>query len=372
MRLSDEPNGYMSLVDGTLIRTNLILEATALNSLVKNSAKMKRDFRKEVVDAGLAWNSFKEILPDWSDTAFESMSGVLELKTFLSRNAGLRFGTDGKLVAKELPAACFKTNKATSAEQVVAARSLATACARLVSKATYTSFSHFSDSADDLRQSILRSTNESCWVTLPLLLDACWSRGIPVLYLPTLPVAGRKMDGMVTYTEGRPAIILTKKVPHPDWLLFLLAHEMGHIACGHLPEGEGEAVVDETVDVGDSETRDQQELEANHFATHLLAPDGREVTIGGRLPNAVQLAAKATDFARENGMPPGYVILNAVHNSLINGKKPFALGQAALKLLATPNNQTAEEQCREVLRRHVATDKLRSDSIDFLDKLSLL
>ena len=83
---------------------------------------MKRDFRKEVVDAGLAWNSFKEILPDWSDSAFESMSGVVELKAFLSRNAGLRFGVDGKLVAKELPAACFKTNKATSAEQVVAAQ----------------------------------------------------------------------------------------------------------------------------------------------------------------------------------------------------------------------------------------------------------
>lgn len=351
---------------------NSMLEATALNSLVKTPAKMKRDFREEVVHAGLAWNSFKEILPEWSDTAFESMSGVLELKTFLSRNAGLQFGIDGKLVAKELPAACFKTNKATSAEQVVAARSLATACARLVSKATNTSYSVLSDSAEDLRRSILRSTNETCWLTLPLLLDACWSQGIPVLYLPALPVKGKKMDGMVTYVEGRPAIILTKKVPHPDWLLFLLAHEIGHIACNHLPEEEGEAVVDETVEVGECETRDQQEVEANHFATHLLAPAGKEVTIGGRLPNAAQLAIRATAFARENGMPPGYVILNAVHNSLINGKKPFALGQAALKRLPIPNNQTAEELCREALRRHVTKDKLRDDSIDFLDKLSLL
>lgn len=349
-----------------------MLEVAALNPLVKTPAKIKRDFRKEVVDAGLAWNSFKEILPDWSDTAFESMSGVLELKTFLSRNAGLGFDIDGKLVAKELPAACFKTNKATSPDQVVAARSLATACARLVSKGTNTSYSGFSETAKDFRQSILRSTNETCWVTLPLLLNACWSRGIPVLYLPTLPIKGRKMDGMVTYVGGRPAIILTKKVPHPDWLLFLLAHEIGHIACNHLPEAEGEAVVDETVDVGEPGTRDQQEVEANHFAANLLAPAGKEVTIGGRLPNAAQLAIDATTFARENGMPPGYVILNAVHNSQINGKKPFALGQAALKRLATSDDHTAEEVCREALRRHVTIGKLRDDSIEFLDKLSLL
>jgi hypothetical protein len=348
-----------------------VKEAAALNSSVKSSAKMKRDFRKEVDGSGLAWNSFKKLLPDWSDTAFESMSGVLELKTFLSRNAGLRFGKDGELVTKELPAACFKTNKATSAGQVLAARSLATACARLVSKATNTSYLNFSGSADSLRESILRSTNDS-WITLPLLLDACWSHGVPVLYLPALPVQGRKMEGMVTYVQGRPAIILTKKVPHPDWLLFILAHEMGHIACDHLLEEEGEAVVDETVDVGEFGSRDQQEVEANHFATHLLAPSGKEVTIGGRFPNAAQLAVRATAFARENGMPPGYVILNAVHNSLINGKKPFALGQAALKRLATPNNQPVEDLCREALRRHVTKDKLRDDSIDFLDKLSLL
>lgn len=347
------------------------LEATALNSLVKTSAQMKRDFRKEVEGAGLAWKSFKKILPEWSDTAFESMSGIIELKTFLSRNAGLRFDADGKLVAKELPAACFKTNRSISAEQVVAARSLSTACARLISRATNTSYSEFSESADDLRQSILRLTNESCWITLPRLLDACWSRGIPVLYLPALPVSGRKMDGMVTYAEGRPAIILTKKVPHPDWLLFLLAHEVGHIACGHLPEKEGEAVVDETVDVGKNETRDQQEVEANRFATHLLAPAGKEVTISGRLPNAAQLADRATAFANENGMPPGYVILNAVHNSIVNGQKPFALGQAALKRLPNPEN-TAEQLCREALRRHIVKERLRDDSIDFLDKLSLL
>ena len=178
------------------------------------------------------------------------------------------------------------------------------------------------------------------------------------------------MDGMVTYAAGRPDIIITKKVPHPDWLLFVLAHEIGHIAKGHLPTVEGEAIVDDMVDISATEDLDLQEREANSFATCLLAPNGMEVSLPKPLPTAPRLAALASAYGQEHGISPGYVILNAVHNSTINGQKPFALGQAALKLLGS--SKGVEAYCKQMLRDNVDMDMLRDDTIDFLEKIGLI
>lgn len=346
------------------------MEAAALSPTANSAAKFERELRTELSALGLAWKSLKPVLPDWIDTAFDSKSGLVELKTFLSRNAGLQVTADGHLTTKALPAACFKTNAATSVDQVVAARSMATACALLVAKATSCEYKKLPEDADEFRKIALKTGNKP-WVDLPMLLDACWSFGVPVLYMPSLPVQGRKMEGMVTFVSGRAAIILTKRVWHPDWLLFILAHEIGHIANGHLPEDEGQAIVDDTVEV-EKDGRDEQEKEANHYATHLLAPGGKEVTIGKRLPRADLLARVAQTYGEENGMAPGYVVLNAVHNSLVDGKKPFGLGQAALKVLPSDSDYTAADYCRDALRKHVDIDMLRDDSIEFLEKLELL
>lgn len=180
------------------------------------------------------------------------------------------------------------------------------------------------------------------------------------------------MEGMVTFVCGRPVIVLTKKVPHPDWLLFLLAHEIGHLAKGHLAEDEGQAIVDDTVEVKVGDDRDQQEEEANKFATHLLAPEGREVKLGERLPTAAKLAQKAQVFGQEKGMAPGYVILNAVHNSLINGQKPYALGQKALRFIPSDDDKSAADFCKDALRSNVDRSALRDDSVEFLEKIDLL
>jgi IrrE N-terminal-like domain len=347
------------------------MEAAALGQTANTAKKLERELRAELAGIGVAWNSLKKVLPVWTDSAFESRSGIVELRTFLSRNAGLQLTSNGSLITKQLPTARFKTNVATAVEQVTAARSMATACARLVAKATKKPYTRLPDLADALRTKVLRSSNK-WWIDLPMLLDACWAHGIPVLYMPTLPVNGRKMDGMVTFVSGRPVIILTKKVPHPDWLLFVLAHEIGHLAKGHLPEDEGQAIVDDTVEVKAVDDLDQQEVEANRFATHLLAPAGKEVAIGSRLPVAAEFAARARMYGRENGMSPGYVILNAVHNTPINGKKPHALGQAALKFIQSDNDQSAMNFCKDALRENIDQHALRDDSVEFLEKLDLL
>lgn len=77
------------------------------------------------------------------------------------------------------------------------------------------------------------------------LLDLCWSRGIPVVPLSNLPVGIRKMDGAALQLGDRPVIILAKKKSSRAWLSFILAHEMGHIACRHLSPGS--SIVDDAL-----------------------------------------------------------------------------------------------------------------------------
>ncbi|MBY5483245.1 MULTISPECIES: ImmA/IrrE family metallo-endopeptidase [Rhizobium] len=346
------------------------MEAAALIPSKTKRTQVEREFRTELSALGLDWKSLKKVLPDWADTAFNSRAGFLELKTFLVRNTGLEMHENGVLTSRSLPTARFKTTAGTSQDQVVAARTIATACAKLVAKATNTSWGGLSSHADQLRR-LATARSKRNWVDFESVLEACWSSGVPVIYLPDLPIKGRKMEGMVTYVGGHPVVVLTKKITNPDWMLFILAHEIGHIAKGHLQETEGEAIVDEKIE--DEDTGDQQEQEANSYATALLAKDGMEFVIEGALPRAPELAAEALEFGSKHGVSPGYVILNAIHNSRIRGKQPFGLAHAALKLLPDYlTNADVASLCKAALRRHVNADHLSDDSVEYLEKLAQL
>lgn len=178
------------------------------------------------------------------------------------------------------------------------------------------------------------------------------------------------MDGMVTFAGGRPVIVLTKKAS-ADWQLFVLAHEIGHIACHHLSFDDGEAILDETIDSDPS--NDINEQEANHFALQVITPHGLGLRIEDRVPKAPELAVDALRFGREHGIHPGHVILSAVRHTTIDGKQLWPLGNAALKHLPPEvASRPVEDLCREALNRHVDITKLRDDSTEFLEKLGVL
>lgn len=348
------------------------MEAAALIPATSQTNKIPQSFRNELKSLGLEWAKLKEVLPDWADTAFESRSGVLELKTFLARNIGLNVSASGELASKSLPTVRFKTTKGTTHDQVTTARSLVTACARLIAKVTIPQWKGMPADAASFRKTVLEKSSRG-WADLPAMLEACWSYGIVVLYLPELPIKGRKMEAMATFVSGHPVVIITKKVQHhPDWMLFLLGHEIGHIAKGHFPMIDGEGIVDDSVDV-ENTGNDLEEAEANTYSAHVLAPEGRQVYLGS-LKVAPHFAQLAYQHALGHGMSPGYVVLNACHNTRApDGKKPFPLGQAALKHL--PNylgGKSAAEICRTALRANTNVDVLRDDSVEFLEKLGIL
>lgn len=328
----------------------------------------KKQLQREFSAVGLKSKDAFQTLPEWWEEAVAHPSGVFEVRGFVAKHFGLEIGPDGRLRQRHMPHACFKTRTGTDVSEIASARALATAVAKVVASATTTPWSGSLPSAANLRTSALAHGNTP-WVGLDDLLDACWSNGVPVVYMPSLPVTKSKMDGMVTFCGGRPVILVTKRASAPAWMLFVLAHEMGHVAEGHLDQCEGGAIVDENVSEGDGDP-DEQERAANAYALHVLTGGKKGNIRLTRLMNAASLANAALLFGRANGIDPGHVLLNAVKNTQIKGKEPWALGNAALK--HTGGNVPTADMCRDALRRNVDVDALSNDSFEFLKRIGLL
>jgi hypothetical protein len=332
-----------------------------------SSADPKKALTKEFVAVGLKKDAFK-VLPDWWEEAVAHPSGVFEVRGFAAKHFGLEIGPDGRLRQRLMPHACFKTRGGTDVSEVASARAMATAVAKVVASVTTTPWGGALPSASRLRATALANGNTP-WVGLDDLLAACWSNGVPVVYMPSLPVTKSKMDGMVTFCGGRPVILITKKTSAPAWMLFVLAHEIGHIALGHLDKCEGGAIVDEKVSEEDCDS-DDQEKAANAYALEVLTGGGKGTIRLTRLMNAASLANAALGFGRTNGIDPGHLILNAVKNTPINGKEPWPLGNAALKHIG--QDTPAADMCCDALRKHVNVDGLSDDSFEFLERIGLL
>ena len=85
--------------------------------------------------------------------------------------------------------------------------------------------------ATGLRREILR---EQQFVRLLDLLSLCWSIGIPVIHLRVFPSLHKRMAAMAVRVEERNAILLGKDSLYPPHVAFYLAHELAHVALGHL------------------------------------------------------------------------------------------------------------------------------------------
>jgi hypothetical protein len=320
-------------------------------------------------------------LPEWASEAVHHEAGRIELEGFVARHFGYRLRSDGGFEPAALPQAVFKVRRDTDPSDVVAARGYGTAVARAVARATRTPWNGMPPDAAGLRALALEAADGRGWVDFAALVEASWRLGIPVIHLPELPVGGRKPDGLATFVGGRPVAVLLKSQSLAEWMVFILAHELGHVALGHLSHDDGAAVVDEKVSLADEEpaaagagAQDDQEREANAFASAVLVPGGTQLTLGPPpWRNAEGLAVLAIQFGKAQGICPGHAVLNAVKNSTRGGKTPFALGMAALKVLhQTMDARTTAEVCRDAARRHLDLDEIRPDTAEFLERVGVV
>lgn len=124
------------------------------------------------------------------------------------------------------------------------------------------------------------------------------SRGIVLIVEPQVP--GLKIDGAAFIVDGRPVIGMTVRTDTVDNFWFTLMHELAHVTL-HFSTGLAVGFYDQT----DQETSvDEQEEEANRFASNLLIPEERWRRSTARIAKS---AAVIERFANELGIHPAIV-----------------------------------------------------------------
>ncbi|GAB1544607.1 hypothetical protein NUACC21_72830 [Scytonema sp. NUACC21] len=311
----------------------------------------------------------EKALPDWWDEEFEATPGaVVEAAAYVSRRLNLDMTSllkpEATPVFKQSCQAKFKTKQLTANEQLLVAHCMATRIAEMVAYTCVPEFKFLPAKALFVRDEILKTRQ---FVNLEGVLEFCWNYGIPVVYFDGFPQAQevRPFDGMVAFFDTRPVIVLSLKRRTQAWLLFTLAHELGHIIKGHINNG---AIVDEEIE---PESVDIEEIEANEFAVELLLgkPDMGYYT--PRYFTGEQLAAYAQQISARDDVDPGVVVLNyawsRTNRTAIKKDQQIIWATATKALKIIEGDVDAPKQINRYVQQHLDLDRLDEDSQDYLE-----
>ncbi len=279
----------------------------------------------------------------------------------LSRHLGIDITTlqnpSATLRLKDFGVCKYKKRAGTTDDELLLSRVIATRAAQLAAAAMERPYQPVL-SATDLRSSLL---DNAPWIGFDHLLDYCWSAGIPVLHVNLFPTGAKRPEGFTLRVQGRPVIVLCREEKQPSWQLFILAHELGHIACGHVPENG--ALFDEKVQ---ENVPDAEETQADQFAMELLTGKATpSISTEGRWPKAERLAELARAFGRRNQVDPGHVVLNYAHTM---GRTFYGVARAALKHLNPEADAVAMVRDRQ--SANLDWERLPEDSSEFLMRMT--
>lgn len=291
------------------------------------------------------------ILPDWwEDALFENPSNKLTAQMSIARYLGVRLQDLGSEAASIMPPVQnvrLKRGRNAEIGEVTGAVAAALHAARLTAslmkgRLPFTGVRQ----ALEIRNQLL-ARPDCTWPDLTNLLDYCWQHGIGVIHVTRLPkVAGaKKIAGLATFVGDRPVIVLCSGRDSPAWLAFHLAHELGHIMCGHVKPGDAPLVDIRLEGIND----EAQEREADQYAFQVLTghPD-LQLGADGDL-NAPKLAKAARSFGEQHRIHPGTVALIYGYRQ---GRIPVA--QGALKAMRA--DEGAHAVLAEAFRRQIPLD----------------
>nr|MDZ8061870.1 ImmA/IrrE family metallo-endopeptidase [Nostoc sp. EkiNYC01] len=309
------------------------------------------------------------LLPEWVTTeVLSDAAASSEIATILAKRLGLRasplFAASPRVESLRRRDIKYKRSIPNKLKNLNAASSIAVNVAESIASACPLEFSLFVGKADAFRKEVLSSFPGN-WLGLRNLLMTCWSHGVPVVYLAELGKGVPKMDGMVVNTVSRPVIILSKASHLWAWQLFILAHEVAHVALGHVAPGE--ILVDEELSEKSYALKDNDsdEREADVFAIELL--NGRKnatYTTSDNQVNFRELVESAFQFGRKHYIDPGHIVLNFANHT---GK--WGIGNAAAKELQG-DNPPASTVINEAMWRGIDIEALPEDTIEFLSRVT--
>lgn len=301
------------------------------------------------------------ILPEWwDDKIAENPAGYAEGVGLVARHLGLDIDVledhTQDLCYNHVGPRRFKKSQNVSEHELPLAECVALRAAKMACTAAPAPMETLATSAAQLRTLLLQRNSTS--VDFSTLLDYCWQCGIPVLHVSKFPPSGKKMDGLAVRVSGRPAIVLAKNSKSLAWLLFLLAHELGHIICGHLRDAEPR--VEEE---GQSKEEDKEEQEANAFAVELLTGDAHSEYDSSTNLTAARLLSVARKYGEANQIDPGVIVLNY-------GRTKGHWGPAMTALKSIEPNADAPATVRAKMCQQLDWERLPEETQAFLMRIT--
>jgi hypothetical protein len=266
--------------------------------------------KKRLKNVGLSDAAINAAWPDWwSDAASDSTSAQTELRFSIARKLGL--DPHSLLEDNQQPRfiwrdeARFKHLSGEGKLELSAITSFGTALGRFLAASTAVASPLPNLNALELRKAILRVQP---YVRLLDLLSVCWSIGIPVIHLRVFPTLRKRMAAMSVQIDGRFVILMGKDSMYPPHVAFYLAHELGHVALGHLSKDS--AIVDLESTALAAPGEDPDEVAADRFALELLTGlTEPKVLSKSRSFNANQLAHAVLNASTELQIEPGTLAL---------------------------------------------------------------
>jgi len=311
----------------------------------------------------------EKALPDWWDEEFEANPGaVVSAAVYVSRRLNLDIASllqpEAAPAFKQSCDAKFKTQLKNPSQQLKVAQCMAARVAEMVAYTCVPEYKPLPKSALDVRNEILKTHK---FVSLIGLLDFCWNYGIPVVHFDKFPPAKglRKFDGMVGCFYKRPVIVISLKHRSPARLLFILAHELGHIIKGHIQEAY---IVDEEIE---PESIDIEEIEASEFAVEVLLgkPDMGYYT--PRFFSGDSLATYAQEISTRDNVDPGVVVLNSSWSkaslAATSSSRGIIWATASKALKIIEGDADAPTQINCYVQTYLDLDRLDGDSQDYLE-----
>ena len=318
---------------------------------------------------GLRPSHVAQLLPPWwSDAALARPDGLWEFAMLLGRRLSLDAAAlaRGEIVPRgAVSRVAYKHNALHNDTDYALASHLAASLGEAVLAAMTVRYEAVPSDPRAIRN---RLHSEGVRVIdFDALLRLSWSLGIPVIPMRNLPVGTRKMDGAVLNIADRPVIVLAKKNESKSWLSFILAHELGHVARGHLDRDSSILEIDlkkESTYAAES-AADVQEAEADSFALAVLGGDDAD-RIQQAWPideTGAGLAAKARAGAEESGSAAGHLVLRYAFRTR---RWP----DAAIALRFLDEDFEAQQAVTNALVEHVNLNEVAPDLQELLGRVT--
>lgn len=318
---------------------------------------------RRLCDIGFNQHYVQEnLLPSWwDDEAATSPTGLYQAMALISRRTGLSLAnlrSPEESLRLNSTACKFKKLASTEEGELDVAQSLSVQVAKLAAGAS-TKPVTLPDSADTVRRHILDQGKP--WISLGLLASYCWSIGVPVIYVAAFPENVKVMHGLATVLDNRPVIIIGRRQIRTAWFLFDLAHELGHIICGHIDNNQ--MLVDEVILEGAKS--DREEREADQFAIDLICGNSQGRIISSTRPySPASLVVQAKQVGEQKQIDPGHIILNYAYSM----ENTWAVSGAALNILET--TRTGPDTINKYMIDNMDWNELSSDDGEFVTKMT--